>query len=267
MTLYASIFYMKKRPKIIAIFISYYAEKTLAEFYRNFPKKIFDEIILVDDASKDKSFELSKKLGIISYKNKRNLGYGGNMKRAMAIALKKGGDVIVDIHPDGEYGTEAIPKALKKVALGNEFVLGNRFYNIKAPLKSGMFIWKFFPIVFLNFLTKIALGLNISDYHQGFRVYTKKMLEKVSFEKNSNNFLFSYEILVQAAFNNVKISEVPVKVYYEGDKRGATLKSSAIYFIDVFKTTLRYFMAKTGILIDEIFKSPKDSLIKRIKNL
>lgn len=258
---------MKKHPKIIAIFISYYAEKTLEKFYQNFPKKMFDEIILVDDASKDKTYELSKKLGITSYKNPKNLGYGGNMKRALAIAIKMGADVIVDIHPDGEYGTEAIPKALKKTALGYEFVLGNRFYNITAPLKNGMFIWKFYPILLLNVFTKIVLGLNITDYHQGFRVYTRKMLENINFEKNSNNFLFSYEILVQSAFNNIKIGEVPVKVNYEGEKRGATLKSSVLYFLDVFKTTYRYYLAKTGITVDETFRTPKITLDKRVKNL
>ncbi len=258
---------MKKRLKIIAILLAYNAEKTLERFYQNFPKKIFDKIILVDDASKDGTFKLAKKLGITSYRNSKNLGYGGNMKRAMAIALKMGGDILVDIHPDGEYETSAIPKAIKKINDGCEFVLGNRFYTVTAPIKNGMFIWKFFPIIALNFLTKLSLGLGITDYHQGFRVYTRKMLEKVGFEKNSNNFLFSYEIITQAAYHNIKVCEVPVKVRYTGEKRGATLKSSVQYFLDVFTITFKYFLVKLGMGKDPTFKSPTATLSKRIKNL
>src|SRR5258706_11446799 len=118
---------MLKKKKVFAIFISYNAEKTLEKFYREFPKKLFDKIILVDDASKDKTFALAKKLGIHSFKNKHNLGYGGNMKRALGIGLKMGGDIFVDIHPDGEYKPSAIPAALKKIKDGALFVLGNRF--------------------------------------------------------------------------------------------------------------------------------------------
>ena len=170
---------MKKRKKIFAILIAYNAEKTLQKFYESFPKKIFNEIILVDDASKDNTFSLAKKLKIKSFRNSHNLGYGGNLKRALNIGLKLGGDVFVDIHPDGEYKFSAISSALKKVDRGALLVLGNRFYDKAKPLRDGMYLWKYIPIRILNSFDSLFLGLRINDFHQGFRVYTKELLEKV----------------------------------------------------------------------------------------
>lgn len=240
---------MKNRAKIIAIFLAYNAAKTLEKFYRNFPKDLVDEIILVDDASKDKTYELAKKLGITAYKNPINLGYGGNMKRALNLALEDGADIIIDIHPDGEYQPSAIPHAIKKIESGVEFVLGNRFTTLGEPLRSGMYFWKWIPIRVLNFLDTIILGVNLDDFHQGFRVYTKKMLEKINYQANSNDYLFSFELIAQAAYQKVKISQVPVKVSYTGKKRGASLKNSIKYSLGTFKVLLLFMLAKLGLTV------------------
>lgn len=237
---------MVKKRKIIAILIAYNAAETLEKFYRDFPKHLVDDIILVDDASKDNTFKLAEKLGITSYKNPRNLGYGGNMKRALDLALKMGADVIIDIHPDGEYKTSAIPEALKKEANGAEFILGNRFTASDNPLKSGMFIWKWIPIRFLNSIDKIILGVNLDDFHQGFRVYTKKMLEKINYPINSNGYLFSFELIAQAVYRNIKIAQVPVETNYTGKKRGASLKNSIKYSLGTFRVLLLFILARLG---------------------
>lgn len=237
---------MKKEPRIIAIFLAYNASKTLTKFYQEFPKKLVNEIILVDDASKDKTYELAKKLGITSYKNPVNLGYGGNMKKALAIALKKGADILIDIHPDGEYKPSAIPEALRQINLGAKFVLGNRFSNVHKLLKSGMYIWKFIPIWILNWIDKVVLGVKVADLHQGFRVYTKDLLNKVNFEENSNNYLFSFELIAQAAFNNINIGQVPVETNYSGKKRGASLKNSIKYSLGTFRILFLFLLAKLG---------------------
>ncbi len=237
----------KKQPKKIAIFIAYDAEKTLEKFYKEFPKRLFDEIILVDDASKDKTYEIAKRYkSITSYKNPKNLGYGGNMKRALNLALKAKADIIVDIHPDGEYKTSAIPLAFKEIEKGSKLVLGNRFWILNQPLKSGMYIWKFIPIRLLNFIDKTILGVNINDFHQGFRVYTRELLKKVKYKQNSNNYLFSFEIITQAVFHKLKITEVPVKTKYKGKKRGASLKNSIKYTLGTFKILYLYILAKLG---------------------
>ncbi len=237
---------MKRKSKIITIFIAYNAAKTLENFYKNFPKHLSDEILLVDDCSKDRTYKLAKKLGIQSYKNPRNLGYGGNMKRAFEIALGRGADIIIDIHPDGEYNPSAIPEALKLIQKGTEFVVGNRFTKLLEPIESGMHIWKLIPLRLLNSIDSLILGVRINDFHQGFRVYTKKMLEKINYKINSNNYLFSFEIIAQSVYSNVKISQVPVKTNYSGKKRGASLKNSIKYSLGTFQVLLFFVLAKLG---------------------
>lgn len=236
-----------KKPSIFAIFIAYNAETTLKSFYDHFPKHLFDEIILCDDVSGDGTYALAKSLGIKSFCNEVNLGYGGNMKRALSIGLDLGGDIFVDIHPDGEYLPSCIPEALIKIKEGAQFVLGNRFNQRKNPMKSGMYFWKYIPIRLLNFLVRILFQINISDFHQGFRVYTRDMLEKVNFENNSNGYLFSFELISQAVFNGITIAEVPVETHYVGNKRGASLKHSVQYTLGVLFILFRFFLAKSGI--------------------
>lgn len=237
----------EKKPKITAIFIAYKAAKTLEKFYKEFPKELVDEMILVDDASGDGTYELSQKLGITSFRNPVNLGYGGNMKRAIEIALERGANIIIDIHPDGEYKPSAIHAALEKVREGASLVLGNRFTASTNPLARGMFVWKVGPIIFLNWLARMILRLPIHDFHQGFRVYTRKLLETAPYEKNSNNYLFSFELIAQAAYSGLPVREVPVETNYSGEKRGASLKSSIRYSLGTFKIMTLYLLAKAGM--------------------
>lgn len=240
---------MKQKKKIIVIFIAYNAALTIESFYRNFPKQFSDEIILVDDCSKDDTYKISKRLGIQSYRNPINLGYGGNMKRAFDIALGKKADIIIDIHPDGEYIPTAIPEALKRIHEGNHLVLGNRFSNLTQPIKSGMRIWKFIPLRLLNSIDSLVFGVRLKDFHQGFRVYTSDLLKKLNFHENSNDYLFSFEIIAQAIFIKAKISQVPVETSYTGKKRGASLKNSIKYSLGTFKVLLMFILAKLGFRI------------------
>lgn len=259
---------MIKRPKVVAIFIAYNAEKTLMKFWQEFPQQYFDKCILVDDNSKDKTFAIALKLkGLKAYQNPVNLGYGGNLKKALAIALDNGADIIVDIHPDGEYKPSAIPLAINKIK--NEkclFVMGNRFTSIDKPLKSGMHVWKVLPLLALSLIDKFVLGLKIADFHQGFRVYTRNLLKKIKFEENSNNYLFSFEIIAQSVFAGIKIGEVPVETNYVGKKRGASLKNSVKYSLDTFKVLALYILAKIGIKT-KIFKRPNEDFRTRVIKL
>lgn len=247
---------MKQKKKVIVIFVAYNAAKTLGNFYKTFPKQYADEIILVDDCSKDDTYKISKKLGIQTYRNPKNLGYGGNMKRAFQLALEKNADIIIDIHPDGEYIPTAIPEALKKIYEGSQLVLGNRFTSLIQPIRDGMHIWKLIPLRLLNSFDSLAFGVRLNDFHQGFRVYTKDILSKVNFQKNSNDYLFSFEIIAQAIYNKSKISQVPVKTSYTGIKRGASLKNSIKYSLGTFKILFLFILAKLGYK-NNLFQAPQ----------
>jgi len=238
---------MKPKLHIGAIFIAYNAEKTLEKFYQEFPRSLVESVILVDDASQDGTYDLAVKLGIPAYRNPVNLGYGGNMKRALELAKESGMDVIIDLHPDGEYDSSAIPAALEKIEAGSDFVLGNRFTTASSPLKNGMYPWKIIPILLLNHFARFALRTDITDLHQGFRVYTKRLLNSVNYENNSDGYLFSFELIAQALFANLKICQVPVHTHYSGKKRGASLKNSILYTLGVFKVISLFFAAKIGM--------------------
>jgi len=236
----------QKNLHIIAIFTAYNCSKTLRDFYGRFPLDLVDEIILVDDASTDGTYELAHELGIPAYRNTVNLGYGGNTKRAIELALDAGGDIIIDIHPDGEYDASAIVPALKKINSGAKCVLGRRFDRILDMLQRGMYPWKVFPLIAINFLPRLMLDGSIKDYHQGFRVYTREMLNEIFWRDNSNNFLFSFEIICQALFKSIPIEQVPVITHYHGQKRGATFKHSLFYTVGIMKVLFLYLLGKMG---------------------
>lgn len=246
---------MKHKQKIIAIFIAYNAAKTLADFYMDFPKHYFDKIILVDDCSKDNTYKIAKRLKIIAFRNPINLGYGGNMKRALNLALQYGADIIVDIHPDGEYNPSAIPHAIKQIKDGSQLVLGNRFSNLFKPIQNGMYIWKLIPLRLFNSIDSLIFGVRIKDFHQGFRVYTKKMLSQVNYQENSNDYLFSFELIAQSVYKKMKITQVPVETSYQGKKRGASLKNSIKYSLGTFKILVLFIFAKLGFKIN-LFRNP-----------
>ncbi len=239
---------MIKKEKVIAILLAYNAQKTLKDFYQSLPKDLFDEILLFDDASRDDTYELSKKLKIKSYRNPTNLGYGGNLKKALTTALECGASIIVDIHPDGEYMSTSIEEGIKQARKGSELVVGNRFFSYKYIFQeSGMYKWKIIPVVALNFITKLLLQTKINDLHQGFRIYTKTLLNKINYKANSNNYIFSLQLIAQAQFANCKITEIPIKTNYTGRKRGASFKSSLNYTLATLKVIILFLLTKIGI--------------------
>jgi len=238
--------HLMRKTKVTAVFIALNAEATLENFINSFPKKLVDEMILVDDKSSDGTYELAKKLHLLAYQNPVRLGYGGNLKRALRLALARGADIIVDIHPDGEYKPLCIPKALAKVREGADLVLGNRFSSPFSPLQNGMRIWKLIPIAFLNRMDRFIFGPAACDFHQGFRVYTRNLLTRIDFLKNSNDYLFSFEIIAQAAWRRMRIEQVPVETCYRGRKRGASLVRSIKYALGTFWVRGLYLLARAG---------------------
>lgn len=237
---------MWKGKRVAIVLPAYNAAKTLETVYRKLPAGSYDELFLVDDASRDNTFEVATALGIEAYRNPTNLGYGGNVKACIIKALEKGADIIIEMHPDNEYDTGAIIPSIEAVNAGADMVLGNRFTDVTVAVKSGMRPWKYVGSVILTGLQRWILGAKIKDLHQGFRVYTAKLLEKANYPANSDGYLFSFEIIAQAYFHRMKVVEVPVGVHYTGSKRGASFKHSLIYSLETFKTLGLFVLCRMG---------------------
>ncbi len=235
---------MKKSPRVIVVMPAHNAAKTLKKAYQRLPHKYISEIILVDDASTDNTYELAKKLPIKTYRNQINLGYGGNLKMCLYYALKENADIIIEFHPDNQYDPKSIPVFLNKARNGYDFALGSRFIHPKEALDRKMPLIKFIANRCLSFVDQFVLGIELSEFHSGLRMYSKEFLTNVPFMQNSDDYLFSFEIIVQAVFYKFKIAEVEIQCDYHPQMHTANLYKSSIYALGTFKTLIQYINAK-----------------------
>ena len=223
---------------------AYNAAKTLVESYQKLPKKLIDQIILVDDASQDNTYQIAKKLPFTVFRNSLNLGYGGNLKVCLTQALKARADIIIEYHPDNQYDPKDLPTFIDKAIRGYDFALGSRFIHPKQALENKMPLVKFIANRTMSFIDSFILGIELSEFHSGFRMYTRNMLTQVPYLKNSNDYLFSFEVIVQAVYHRLKIAEVPISCKYHPQMHTANLLKSTIYALGTFKTLGQYVISK-----------------------
>ncbi len=235
---------MKK--SVVAILPAYNAARTLRQFVDRLPPGIFDDIFIVDDCSQDGTYELARSLhGVRVQRTPRNLGYGGNLKFCFALALARGADVIVELHPDGEYASSAVKPALAEIEKGASFVLGNRFTGSAIP--HGMIPAKYVTTRLLTGVYNRILRTRIPDMHQGFRVYTRNLLERINWRATHDDFLFSFEIICQAVVAGETIASVPVVARYGGKKRGALWRHSVAYTLGTAGVIARVVARNAGL--------------------
>lgn len=232
---------MRNNKKIIAVLPAYNAEKTLIKTYNDIPKDWVDEIILVDDASKDKTIEIAHKLKLKIFTHSKNMGYGANQKTCYKEALKMGADIVIMIHPDHQYDPKLVPQLLEPLIKEEcDAVFGSRMLIKKNALKGGMPLWKFIANIFLTKIANFILKIKLSEYHSGFRAYSRKVLETIPFESNSNDFVFDTEIIIQLVHYNFKIKEVPITTRYFKDASSINFLKSIKYGFDILKALLKY---------------------------
>ncbi len=239
---------MKKGKKVVAVMPAYNAEKTLEKTYRDIPPGVVDEIIVVDDESQDKTVKIAKKLGLKTFVHPKNLGYGGNQKTCYWEALKGKSDIVVMVHPDYQYDATLVPDLIKPILDGRfDIMLGSRVRSRKETLEGGMPFYKYLGNRFLTILENIVLGLNLSEYHTGFRAYTRKVLQTLPFQRFSNDFVFDQEILVSAAAAGFRIGEIPVPVRYFPEASSINFSRSVRYGLMILLTLLKYLLQPLGI--------------------
>ena len=233
-----------KRQKVVVVMPALNAAKTVEAAYRKLPKDLIDEVILVDDDSQDDTLDKARKLPIKAYRNESNLGYGGNLKVCLSKALEVGADIIIEYHPDDQYDPKDLRLFIEKSREGFDFALGSRFIFPKTAIENKMPLSKFIANRAMSFMDELVLGIEMSEFHSGFRMYTRKLLESVPFRQNSDDYLFSFEIIVQAVYWGFKVAEVPVSCRYHPAMHTADFRRSAIYALGTFKTLWQYLMAK-----------------------
>ncbi|MEK7576215.1 MAG: glycosyltransferase family 2 protein [Patescibacteria group bacterium] len=233
---------------IIAVLPAYNAAKTLERTLNDIPRGWVNDIILVDDASRDNTVEVARRLGIKTFVHQKNKGYGGNQKTCYKEALALGADIVVMVHPDHQYDPKAIPQLIKPIIEGRaDAVFGSRMMVKQNALTGGMPYWKFIANILLTGIENFVLGLHLSEYHSGFRAYSRKVLEAVPFERNSDDFVFDTEIIIQLRVGNFRVSEVPIQTRYFPGASMIGLSRSIRYGLGILQALGKYLFFKNGL--------------------
>jgi glycosyltransferase involved in cell wall biosynthesis len=210
----------------------------------------------VDDGSKDRTVEVAREMGLTVLVHPENRGYGGNQKTCYREALARGADVVVMIHPDYQYDSRVIPHAVGFIELGIcDVVLGSRIRSREEALRGGMPVWKYVSNRFLTAFENFALGQNLGDFHSGFRVYRREVLEKIPFERNSDDFFFDTQFLVQAVRLGYRLGDIPVPVRYFDEASSINFRRSVTYGLRTLSTVGAYWMDRLGIRRSPLFEA------------
>lgn len=251
---------MLNNQKIVVVLPAYNAEKTLEQTYREIPFDVVDEVLMVDDHSVDNTVALAKRLGIETISHDRNYGYGRNQKTCYREALKRGAAIVVMVHPDYQYTPRLITAMASMIAYGvYDLVLGSRITGGK-PIKGGMPVYKYIANRFLTAFENLMLGSKLSEFHTGYRAFSREVLETLPLNENSDDFVFDNEMLAQALYFGYRIGEIscPTK-YFEGAS-SINFRRSVKYGVGVMATSVKSLLHRLNIRRDRLFHSEGERL-------
>lgn len=238
---------MLNKKKIAVVLPAYNAEKTLEKTISEVDRKIVDILILVDDKSSDNTVKLARKLGLQVLQHEKNLGYGGNQKTCYDAALRSGADIIVMLHPDYQYTPLLIPSMCSLIALGvYPVVFGSRILG-NGALRGGMPRYKYVANRLLTLFENILAGRKLSEYHTGYRAYSKEVLLKVDYRRNSDDFIFDNQMISQIFMAGFDIAEITCPTKYFDEASSINFGRSVKYGFGVIKVSLMHFLHRTGI--------------------
>jgi glycosyltransferase involved in cell wall biosynthesis len=233
--------------KVVVVLPAYNAETTLTQTYSEIPKDIVDEVILVDDASRDNTQEVAERLGIRVFSHPRNLGYGGNQKTCYRLALESEADIVVMVHPDYQYTPRLITAMASMLAYGvYDVALGSRILGNTA-LSGGMPLYKYVSNRFLTFFQNLLMRQKLSEYHTGYRAFTRTVLETLPLSENSNDFAFDNQMLAQVCYFGFSIGEVSCPTRYFAEASSINFSRSVKYGLSCLLNSFLFALAKAGL--------------------
>lgn len=243
--------------RITVVLPAYNAGKTLEKTYSEIPFDIVDEVVLVDDLSKDDTVEVAKKLGIKHIVlHDKNKGYGGNQKSCYNKALELKSDIIVMLHPDYQYTPRLIHSMCYLISNGTyEVVFGSRILG-RGALKGGMPLYKYIANRLLTFFQNLMIGQKLSEYHTGFRAFSARVLQSIDYNSNSDDFIFDNQVIAQIFYAGYQIAEITCPTKYFNEASSINFRRSVRYGLGVIRISLIYFFQKLGLLNSELFKKP-----------
>ncbi|OGN31937.1 MAG: glycosyl transferase family 2 [Parcubacteria group bacterium RIFCSPHIGHO2_01_FULL_45_26] len=234
------------KPKVIVVLPAYNAESTLEWTVGDISRDIVDEVILVDDNSRDKTIEIAKKLNLLVYKHEQNRGYGANQKTCYKMALQRGADIVVMLHPDYQYDPKLIKYFVNFIADGYfDVVLGSRIRSRQEALDGGMPFYKYLANRFLTTLENIVTAQNLSEWHTGMRAYKREVLERIDYDNNSNDFVFDTQMLFKIVGNGFSIGELSIPVRYFPEASSINFRKSVWYGLGTVAECFKYLLRKT----------------------
>jgi glycosyltransferase involved in cell wall biosynthesis len=244
------------RQKVAVVMPAYNAEKTLERTYADIPKEYVDDIILVDDASRDRTVEIARGLGLHVVVHPENRGYGANQKTCYRTALERGADVVIMVHPDHQYDPRVIPDLLETLRRsGCDAVFGSRMLGGR-PIQGGMPKWKYLGNILLTAIENATFLIYLTEYHSGFRAYTRRYLESVDFDSNSDGFVFDTEIIAQGMARRLTIREIPIETRYFDEASQIAFGPSVRYGLEILKTMSLYKLHEWGVWSGRVFRGP-----------
>jgi glycosyltransferase involved in cell wall biosynthesis len=245
---------MLNGKKIVVVLPAYNAAKTLEMTFREIPFEFVDDIVLVDDASRDDTAEVARRLGIHTIVHEQNKGYGGNQKTCYRTALGLGADIVVMLHPDYQYTPRLITAISAMIAYGEfDAVLASRILGVGA-LKGGMPLYKYIANRFLTLAENLLLGHKLSEYHTGYRAFSRAVLERLPLDANSDDFVFDNQMLAQIVWAGFRIGEVSCPTKYFPEASSINFRRSVVYGLGVLRTALQFRLARLGLATVPIFR-------------
>ncbi len=247
----------QRTKKVCVVMPAYNAEKTIERTWADLPMAWVDDVVVVDDASRDRTVEIARGMGLHVIVHPKNRGYGGNQKTCYREALDRGADIAVMVHPDHQYDPKCVPALVAPLLRGEcDAVFGSRMLGGR-PLEGGMPKWKYLANIFLTAVANASFYVFLSEYHSGLRAYSRKFLESVNLEANSDDFVFDTEIIAQGVWQGLRIQEIPIQTRYFPEASQIGFRRSVRYGFAVLSVLLRYKMSKRGLIRSPIFEAPR----------